>query len=98
MTFWNQAFRPDLNARSEEAKQFYAKVEFAYTLANFIAAIMFLIGSAMAFWPSTGTVSTWMFIFGSIVFAIKPTLNAWREWKLFQMGDASKLADDLESS
>lgn len=98
MKFWDQAFRPDLNAQSEEAKIFYARVEVAYTILNFVAAIMFLIGSIMAFWPSTGTVSTWMFIFGSIVFAIKPTLNAWREMKLYRMGDTSRLAKDIRAS
>ncbi|MFD1797505.1 hypothetical protein FQV27_11895 [Paracoccus aurantiacus] len=95
MKFWDQAFRPDLNARSEEARVLKAKVEVAYTIANFVAAIFFLLGSIMAFWPSTGTLTTWMFILGSVVFAIKPTLNAWREVKLYQMGDAKRLAEDL---
>lgn len=96
MSFLKHVFRPDLNVQSEEAKVFYARVEVAYTVANFVAAILFLVGSALAFWPSTGTISTWMFIYGSIVFAIKPTLSAWREIKLYRMGDVTRLAKGIE--
>ena len=38
------------------------------------------------------TAGTWLFLVGSIFFAMKPTIRLWREFKLLRMGDYADIA------
>ncbi len=79
--------------RSEKARRTYAAFELAHTLVDFLAAICFLIGSILFFWPVYETAAIWLFVVGSFFFAMKPTLRLVRELKLAAMGDAEDLAN-----
>lgn len=80
------------NRNSEQAGRIYARYEILHTLVDFLAAIMFLVGSALFFSSSTQTAATWLFVFGSIAFAVKPTLRLFREIELYRLGDMEDLA------
>jgi hypothetical protein len=73
----------------------YAIYELAYTFVDFSAAILFIIGSIMFFsddWTYTGT---WLFVIGSIFFAMKPTIRIVRELHMIAKGRADAVADNL---
>ncbi len=78
-------------------KRVYAMFELAYTIVDFTAASLFIVGSVMFFYDDWQTPGTWMFLVGSICFAAKPTLRLAREVKLAAMGDVDDLAKRVEA-
>lgn len=89
-------FRHDAPDQSEKAQRLYARAELTYTVIDFCAALAFLIGSVMFFYPAWEHAGTWFFVVGSGMFAAKPTLRLWREFKLYRMGDTEDLAKRFE--
>ena len=85
-------FNEDHRQGTERQRQIYAAFEIAYTLVDFVAALCFVVGSVMFFSEDWQTPGTWLFLIGSIFFALKPTLRLVRELKLAAMGDDKDLA------
>ncbi len=85
-------FHPDNRTKSHRSRAFYAATEIAYTAVDFGAAISFLVGSILFFWQSTETAAIWLFVVGSFLFAMKPTIRLFREIRLAAMGDEEDLA------
>lgn len=84
------------NHRADPAKtRRYALYEIAYTVVDFAAAILFVIGSIMFFSDNWQTTGTWMFLIGSLCFAAKPTIRLVRDVHLAAMGDHEDLAERL---
>ncbi len=79
--------------RNEHTRRVYAQYELVYTLVDFLAAFLFIIGSIMFFYPKWVDTGTWMFLVGSIFFAAKPTVRMTREIKLYRMGKLEDLAN-----
>ncbi|MGI3169397.1 YrhK family protein [Pseudooceanicola sp. C21-150M6] len=90
-------FRHENRERSHETRRVYAAFELAHTAVDFGAALCFIIGSVFFFYESLMRPGTWLFLLGSILFAVKPTLRLIREIKLISMGDAEDVARRLES-
>ena len=65
-------FRHENRERNHDTRRIYALYELAYTLVDFGAAICFLIGSVLFFWPSVETPAIWLFTIGSLLFLAKP--------------------------
>lgn len=89
-------FRHDQRDKSARHRDIYAAFEIVYTLVDFSAALLFLIGSVMFFSSAWEYVGTWLFVVGSLLFAAKPTLRLVREMKLAAIGDSEDLAERLE--
>ncbi|UOA25975.1 YrhK family protein [Pseudosulfitobacter sp. DSM 107133] len=89
-------FRPDQHTYSEDDLRRYAAFEIIYTLIDFAAAGLFLIGSVMFLSEAWQTPGTWLFIVGSVLFATKPTLRLIRELRLAAAGDAKDLGKRFE--
>ncbi len=90
-------FEKNTRDRSAEHRRTYAIFELFYTVIDFAAAFLFIIGSIMFFseaWTYTGT---WLFLIGSIFFAMKPALRLIRELKLAAIGDTEDLAERFKS-
>jgi uncharacterized membrane protein YhfC len=87
-----QLFRHENRQSSEQSKRLYARFEIAHTLADFAAAVCFIIGSVMFFSDQWQFAGTWLFLIGSVLFAVKPSLRLAREIKLYRMGDLQELA------
>lgn len=85
-------FHPANRSLSAEHERIYAMYEVWYTAVDFAAAFLFVIGSVLFFRESTQTAATWMFLAGSICFALKPTIRLARELRYLRMGDFGKLA------
>ena len=89
-------FHRDRRTDSEAHRRLYARFEIAYTIVDFLAAVMFIVGSVMFFYDSWQTVGTWLFLIGSFFFAAKPTLRLFREIQLYRLGDMDDLAEALK--
>ncbi len=86
-------FSHEARQRNADTRRVYAAYEIAHTVADFIAAISFLIGSILFFWPEAETAAIWFFVVGSVFFCLKPTLRFAREIQLWRMGNLDQLAD-----
>lgn len=85
-------FHRDRRDYSAAHRRIYARFEIAYTTVDFLAALMFIVGSVMFFSDAWQVTGTWLFLVGSFFFAAKPTLRLWREVKLYRLGDLEHLA------
>lgn len=89
-------FHAENPTKSDRHAQLYARFEIAYTFIDFSAAVCFVIGSIMFFYPAWEIPGVWMFLVGSILFGVKPTLRLIREIRLVALGDAQDVADKLD--
>lgn len=87
-------FDPDNRSRSERHRRLYAAYELGYTCVDFSAALLFLVGSVLFFYPSVETIAIWFFVVGSAFFGLKPTIRLARELHYLRIGDL----DDLEAA
>ncbi len=85
-------FSPSNRTLSPEHERIYAIFEVWYTVVDLAAALLFVAGSVLFFWSETQTTATWMFLIGSICFALKPTIRTTREIKFLSMGKIERLA------
>ncbi len=86
-------FHPDNRNRSPEHKRIYAFYEILYTINDFGAAVLFVVGSVLFFNEDTTRAGSWLFLVGSIMFGLRPAIKLARELKYLKMGDYEKLAD-----
>lgn len=70
---------------SERHVEIYGRYEKLYNLIDFLAAVAFLIGSVLFFYPSRETSAIWLFVVGSILFAARPTVSVLREFHLARL-------------
>lgn len=89
---FNRMFDPKLKRTSNRHVQVYARYEMLFTLVDFAAAFLFIVGSILFFKQSTTYVATWCFLIGSICFALKPTTRMVREIHLLRLGNTEQLA------
>ncbi|MGJ8545904.1 MAG: YrhK family protein [Sulfitobacter sp.] len=87
-------FRHEARQATPETQRVYARFELARTIADFGAAFCFIIGSVMFFSETWLTFGTWLFLLGSVLFALKPTIKLMREVKLYRMGEFDSLTAD----
>jgi hypothetical protein len=85
-------FQPHNSTASPEHERIYAIYEVWYTAVDFLAASLFLVGSVLFFWSSTQTPAIWLFVIGSLCFALKPTLRLMRELSYLRLKKYSALA------
>ena len=90
-------FQTDHRRGTHDQRRLFALFEIIYTIIDFAAATLFIIGSFMFLSPAWGTIGTYCFIVGSFFFAAKPSLRLARELKLAAMGDAEDLAQRFKS-
>lgn len=86
-------FDPDNYTGSERHKRIYARSEIAYTLVDFTAAALFLVGSALFFSESTTYAATWMFVVGSVLFGLRPTIKLIREIAYLRSHELDEVAN-----
>ena len=85
-------FDPDNHTKSAEHKQIYAMCEIAYTVVDFSAAALFVIGSILFFQESTTYIATWLFLVGSVLFGLRPTIKLYREIGYLRLGNHDDIA------
>ena len=85
-------FQDATSNRNEHYTTVYSLYELAYTAADFLAAMLFVTGSVLFFSEETKQSGTWLFLFGSLLFALKPSLRMAREIHLWRLGKTQTLA------
>ncbi|QFS83888.1 hypothetical protein FIU97_14155 [Roseivivax sp. THAF40] len=85
-------FHHENRDRNDRTRALYALYEIAHTVVDFAAAMLFLVGSILFFWAEYETQAIWCFVWGSVFFAVKPTLRLIREIHLLRIGATEKLA------
>lgn len=78
-------FSPNLFNASSEHRRVYGLYERLYTMVDFAAASMFVVGSALFFFPESQTAATWLFLIGSVFFAARPSVRLMREFHLARL-------------
>jgi hypothetical protein len=89
-------FDPGNHARSRDHARLYARFEIAYTVVDVAAALCFIVGSVMFFSEAWTRPGTWLFLIGSICFALKPCLRLARELGYWRLGRVDVLAERLD--
>ena len=69
---------PTLHDLTPHHVEVYWRYQVVRTLVDFGAAVCFVIGSAFFFFVSTTSAADWLFLVGSILFALKPTIDVTR--------------------
>lgn len=87
-----KVFNPENHTKSDAHKRLYALCEVAYTVVDFSAALLFVIGSILFFSESTTYVATWLFVVGSVLFGLRPTIKLYREIGYLRLGDYDHIA------
>ncbi|WP_084395784.1 YrhK family protein [Henriciella aquimarina] len=72
----NQSWR---NFDTEKHGQVYNLYQTIYDTVDALAAIAFIVGSALFFSESTKVAGTWLFLIGSVFFAIRPLVHLVRD-------------------
>ena len=90
-------FDPRGSQRSSAHEQLYATIELTYTVVDFAAAGLFIIGSILFFSPEAKAPALWCFLIGSICFALKPTLRLIRQFRYLKLDKIESLAQDEQS-
>ncbi len=86
-----QLFDPENNAKNERNKKIYTVCELVYTLVDFCAAAMFVIGSILFFNDDSAVTATWCFLIGSIFFGLKPSIRLIRELSYLRAGEYERM-------
>ncbi len=89
-------FDPRNQTSSDYNRKLYAAYEIAYTLVDFAAAILFVLGSVLFFFKPLETVAIWCFVVGSVCFALKPTIRVAREMRYVAVGDVEDAKEVAE--
>ncbi|MEO9651143.1 MAG: YrhK family protein [Roseobacter sp.] len=87
-------FDPDNHNKSADHKRLFALCEIAYTVVDFSAAALFVIGSLLFFSESTTYVATWLFVIGSVLFGMRPTIKLYREIGYLRLGNYDEITKE----
>ncbi len=79
----------DLTPRHVEI---YWRYQVVRTAVDFGAALCFVCGSVFFFYKSLSTAADWLFLVGSILFAVKPTIDMIRSVHLRRLAAPSTTA------
>ncbi|MBW0090333.1 YrhK family protein [Pseudonocardia sp. KRD-184] len=85
-------FDPRSATASSQHREVYGRYQRIYTVVEFAAALAFVVGSVLFFFPSQQTPGTWFFLVGSVLFAARPTVRVLRDYHLARIplpGDAT---------
>ena len=78
-------FRVERFAATHAHRLVYRRWEIVYTTVDLLAAICFVVGSALFFDEATVYAATWLFLVGSVFFALRPMARFARELHLARL-------------
>lgn len=89
-------FDPANRSKSTSHRKLHAYCELAYTVTDFSAAALFVVGSFLFFNEETARAGTWLFVIGSVQFGVRPAIKLVREIAYMRMGDYEDVAAKLD--
>ena len=75
-------FDHDNRTRTPVHSQTTTRYEIARTAVEFAAAMAFIVGSVFFFYDSLKYAGTWLFVIGSVLFAVRPAVRLAMEIRL----------------
>jgi hypothetical protein len=83
---------PALNDLSPRHLEVFWRYQVVRTGVDFGAALCFVVGSVLFFFEKTTIIATWFFLVGSILFAVKPTIDLVRSIHLRRLPEREQPA------
>lgn len=83
----SRLFRRELWSLSARHSEVWRQYEILYHVNDFVAGLLFVVGSVLFFWESTQRTATWMFLVGSILFTLRPGIRLMRDLRLTRLPD-----------
>lgn len=77
-----------MNFSTDQHGKVYGQYQKVYDGVDALAAIAFVIGSALFFSEKTQTAATWLFLIGSVFFAVRPLVHLARDFHMARLPDA----------
>ncbi|MGB3624704.1 MAG: YrhK family protein [Henriciella sp.] len=74
-----------MNFETDQHGEVYSRYQKLYDAVDALAAIAFIIGSALFFSESTQTAATWLFLIGSVLFGVRPMIHVSRDFHLARL-------------
>lgn len=78
-------FSQGLREASRTHEEIVRRYEIGRTVVEFLAAVTFIIGSAFFFYDSLIYAGTWLFLIGSVLFAVRPSIRLLLELHLARL-------------
>lgn len=78
-------FDHTIRSASPDHAEIVRRYELYRTIVEFLAALMFIIGSIFFFYESLLYAGTWLFLIGSILFAVRPSIRLLLELHLARL-------------
>ncbi|MEJ8474365.1 YrhK family protein [Roseibium algae] len=78
-------FDDSLRTASAHHAEAVRRYELGRTVVEFLAAVTFIIGSVFFFYESLIYAGTWMFLIGSVLFAVRPSIRLMLELHLARL-------------
>jgi hypothetical protein len=98
-TFRGRLFDPRRPTATAHHRQVYGRYQKLYTVVEFLAAVAFVVGSVCFFSEDLTVQADWLFLIGSILFAVRPTVAVIREAHLARIPlDGSDSTHDVGSA
>lgn len=76
-----------MNFDTEKHGEVYGKYQKLYDGIDAAAAVAFVVGSALFFSETTQLAATWLFLIGSVFFAIRPCVHLVRDFHMARLPD-----------
>ncbi|MEM5516154.1 YrhK family protein [Henriciella sp. AS95] len=74
-----------LNFQTDTHAKVYQRYSWVYDSIDALAAIAFIIGSALFFSDKTQNAGTWLFLIGSFFFAVRPLVHLVRDFHMARL-------------
>jgi len=78
----SKLFDDGLRSASPHHAELVRKYELYRTVVEFLAALTFIVGSIFFFYPKLVFTGTWLFLIGSFLFAVRPSIRLLLELRL----------------
>ena len=85
-----------MNFRTRRHGEVYGNYQTVYDTVDALAAIAFIVGSVLFFKASTEVAATWLFLIGSVFFAVRPLVHVARDFHLAKLphGETGKAKEE----
>ncbi len=78
-------FNQNLRSATEDHATLVRRYELARTVVEFLAALTFIVGSVFFFYDRLMYAGTWLFVIGSFLFAVRPSIRLMLELHLVRL-------------
>lgn len=79
-----------MNFSTRKHGKVYGQYQSVYDTVDLLAAIAFVVGSALFFSEKTQTTATWLFLIGSVFFAVRPMIHVARDFHMARLPDSGE--------